>query len=146
MMSVRCLRSVASLATACSLRSRISTRLGMLRRWSKSWLTRARALRSCLPSVPWCFIPVDVDDGVLAQPPSLIAWLVTLAAAIGDASVPFVEGDRVFHDREGLTDRHPRLHFAHRCQQAPGCASQTSFPSATTVRLLQDRWHPSHEP
>src|SRR6202049_1768176 len=47
MMSVRCLRSVASLTTARSLRSRISTRLGMSRRCSKSRATRRRAGRRC---------------------------------------------------------------------------------------------------
>src|SRR5882757_631800 len=52
MMSVRCLRSVASLTTARSLRSRISTRLGTSRRCSNSCATRARAVRSCLPSLP----------------------------------------------------------------------------------------------
>src|SRR5262245_21457533 len=40
-MSVRCLRSVASLTTVRSLSSRTSTRSGTLRRFSKSRLTRA---------------------------------------------------------------------------------------------------------
>src|SRR5215472_5219607 len=57
MMSVRCLRSVASLTTVRSLSSWTSTRLGTLRRWSKSRLTWARARRSCLPSLPWAIPP-----------------------------------------------------------------------------------------
>src|SRR5215813_12663425 len=51
MMSVRCLRSVASLTTACSLSSRTSTRLGMSRRRSSRRVRCVRALRSCLPSL-----------------------------------------------------------------------------------------------
>src|SRR5260370_9533718 len=56
MMSVRCLRSVASLTTAGSLRSRTSTRLGTSRRCSNSCATRARAVRSCLPSLAWAIL------------------------------------------------------------------------------------------
>src|SRR5439155_26690805 len=47
MISVRCLRSVASLTRAPSLRSRTSTRWATSRRCSKSRATRARAVRSC---------------------------------------------------------------------------------------------------
>src|SRR6202171_5079687 len=53
MMSVRCLRSVRILTRVRSLRSRTSTRLGTSRRFSNSCATRARAVRSCLPSLPW---------------------------------------------------------------------------------------------
>src|ERR1700719_2727306 len=56
MMSVRCLRSVASLTMVRSLRSRTSTRLGTSRRCSSSCATRARAVRSCLPSLPWAIL------------------------------------------------------------------------------------------
>src|SRR3974390_1296058 len=56
MMSVRCLRSVASLTTAGSPRSRISTRLGRSRRCSKSSATRPRAVRSCWPSLRWAIM------------------------------------------------------------------------------------------
>src|SRR6516165_1302835 len=51
MMSVRCLRSVASLTIACSLSSRTSTRLGMSRRFLSSRVRWVSALRSCLPSL-----------------------------------------------------------------------------------------------
>ena len=55
-MSVKCLRSVASLTMALSLMSRTSTRLGTSRRCSKSCATRARAVRSCLPSLRWAIL------------------------------------------------------------------------------------------
>src|ERR1700730_16802113 len=51
MISGRCLFCVASLASARSLRSRTSTRLATSRRCSKSRVTRARAVRSFLPSL-----------------------------------------------------------------------------------------------
>src|SRR2546430_10803400 len=56
MMSVRCLRSVASLTTARSLRSRTWTRLGRSWRCAHSCATRSRAMRNCLPSLPWAIL------------------------------------------------------------------------------------------
>src|SRR5713226_2911471 len=75
MMSVRCLRSVASLTTAGSLRSRISTRLGTSRRCSKSCATRARAFRSCLPSLPWATLK-----------PRMVLLIQSAALRIGDGA------------------------------------------------------------
>src|SRR5262249_11623746 len=46
---------------------------------------------------------------MLASAPSLISGLVAVAAAVGDAGVPFIEAQREAADRECLRDRDPHL-------------------------------------
>src|SRR5262245_16598497 len=58
-------------------------------------------------------MPIDVDHGAFASAPALVCRLVAVAAVVGDASVPFIEGHSKLADRERLSDRHPDLRLVH---------------------------------
>jgi len=54
-------------------------------------------------------VPTHIDYRPLAAAPIQIGRLVTVAAAVSDASIPFVEAHRESAHREGLRKRHTML-------------------------------------
>ena len=54
-------------------------------------------------------VPTHIDHWSLAAAPIRIGGLVTFAAAVGDAGIPFVKGHREPADREWPRKRHAML-------------------------------------
>src|SRR5207302_1355447 len=52
----------------------------------------------------FCPVPGDPDDGALAAAPTVVLRRLALAAAVGNAGVPFIEGHGKATDRERVDE------------------------------------------
>src|SRR5271157_5606616 len=126
MMSVRCLRSVASLTRARSLSSRTSTRFGASRRWLSNRLRCARALRSCLPSLLWAIL----KPRMVGRRRSALG---AAAATNAERRRPTMRGFKIAHSKLGKQLRNARAHLSRLLNQ------RRDAPKRVEVRELNDR-------